>query len=92
MLCRGLADSGLSGLPAEYYNINQRVPLAERWEAETSATAYTAALSLWIALHRGVWAVRRGTEPAAHRAPVPYDYDGIERVSPAPARAPAPAP
>lgn len=147
MLCRGLADSGLGGLPAEYYNVNQRGPLAERWGTGTSATAYTAALrarrssaagvfgtklhwdqfdalraelgagtvngaaryaeaaaamaallpglrwvhlvrlevdrqavSLWIALHRNVWAVRRGTEAAATpRAPVPYDYDGIER-------------
>lgn len=146
MLCRGLADSGLGGLPAEYYNINQRGPLAERWQTGTSAEAYTAALrarrsspagvfgtkmhwdqfdalraelgagtfngaaryaeaaraiaallpglrwihlvrlevdrqavSLWIALHRGVWAVRRGIEPAPPRAPVPYDYDGIER-------------
>jgi len=27
-LCRGLAETGLAGIPAEYFNVNQRSPLA----------------------------------------------------------------
>jgi trehalose 2-sulfotransferase len=44
MLCRGLAASGVAGAPAEYYNINQRVPLAERWGSGPGLRAYTDAL------------------------------------------------
>jgi LPS sulfotransferase NodH len=44
MLCRGLAATGIGGAPAEYFSVNQRVPLSARWQTGPSLEAYTAAL------------------------------------------------
>ena len=145
LLCRGLASTGRAGLPAEYFNVNQRGPLTERWCSGPSLSEYATALrarrtspdgvfgtklhwdqverlraeardegvseppfplsadflanliprarflriarldldrqaiSLWNALHRGVWSARAGTRQPATVAPG-YDFDEIERL------------
>lgn len=44
LLARGMASTGLAGAPAEYFNENQRIPLAERWEAGPTVVGYVLAL------------------------------------------------
>ncbi|MBA2347141.1 MAG: sulfotransferase [Solirubrobacterales bacterium] len=44
LLCRGLAATGYGGLPAEYFNPNQRVPLTARWGCAGTPHAYGSAL------------------------------------------------
>ena len=44
LLCRGLADTGMAGTPAEYFNANQRDPLSERWGCGPEAASYACAL------------------------------------------------
>jgi LPS sulfotransferase NodH len=44
LLCRGLASTGMGGVPAEYFNPNQRVPLTRRWRCDGSVEGYAAAL------------------------------------------------
>jgi trehalose 2-sulfotransferase len=46
LLCRGLAATGLGGVPAEYFNPRQREPLARRWGCGSDAAAYAAALRM----------------------------------------------
>ena len=44
LLVRGMAATGLAGTPAEYFNVNQRGPLAARWGAGDSVARYVTAL------------------------------------------------
>jgi LPS sulfotransferase NodH len=44
LLCRGLAATGVAGIPAGYFNANKRVPLARRWGCGDSLDAYAVAL------------------------------------------------
>jgi LPS sulfotransferase NodH len=44
LLCRGLAAGGAGGAPAEYFNVNQRVPLSARWGTGPDLGAYVRAL------------------------------------------------
>lgn len=44
LLCRGLAAAGAGGIPAEYFNPGQRVPLTERWGCDLVPRAYADAL------------------------------------------------
>ncbi|MEA2217813.1 MAG: trehalose 2-sulfotransferase [Solirubrobacteraceae bacterium] len=78
LLCRGLASSGLAGVPAEYFNANQRVPLAARWATGPSLRAYVAALRARRSSPDGVF----GTKLHA---------DQLEQLA-AEAAGPAPAP
>lgn len=44
LLCRALASTGLGGVPAEYFNANQREPLTRRWGCGPSAVGYAREL------------------------------------------------
>lgn len=44
LLCRGLATSGVAGVPLEYFNLEIRAPLAERWCCGASLSDYVRAL------------------------------------------------
>jgi LPS sulfotransferase NodH len=66
LLCRGLASSGLAGVPAEYFNPNQRVPLTARWATGPSLTAYTAALRTRRSSPAGVFGTKLHADQLAH--------------------------
>jgi trehalose 2-sulfotransferase len=58
LLCRGLASTGRAGVPAEYFNDNQRIPLAQRWGAGDDVAVYVAALRARRTSPDGVFATK----------------------------------
>ena len=44
LLCRGLASTGLAGIPIEYFNPHARRPMSRRWGTGASLLAYAQAL------------------------------------------------
>jgi LPS sulfotransferase NodH len=82
LLCRGLASRGLGGVPAEYFNVNQRAPLSSRWGTGDSLPSYVAALRARRSSPAGVF----GTKLHADQ----LEQLSLEALGPA-AGSPAPA-